>query len=98
MKKIAQVNVGVDISKDFIDVCINENGHSWNQPNTEKGMEYLLRRLSHFGVEQVVCESSGGYEQLFVNFFTKAGYNIWQVNPELIKAFRKSKGIRYKYR
>ena len=48
------INVGVDVGKQFLDVCIYEKGLHWQEENTAQGIKSLLKRLAHYQVERLV--------------------------------------------
>ena len=56
------VNVGVDVGKYFLDICIHENQRYWRVENTEAGIKCLLKRLAHYQVQRLVMEATGRYE------------------------------------
>jgi transposase len=56
------VNVGVDIGKQFLDICIHEKSLHWQEENTLAGIQRLLKRLAHYHVERMVMEATGRYE------------------------------------
>jgi len=47
-KRKSVVNVGVDIGKLELDVCIHEKQIHWQDENTEAGIKRILKRLSHY--------------------------------------------------
>lgn len=97
MKKIvAQQVVGVDVSKEWLDIHIYPVDQNMRIDNTALGIQKLIDTLSVFHVNQVVCESSGGYESLLLGKMQDANYKTWRVDPRRIKAFRESEGIRAK--
>jgi transposase len=56
------VNVGVDVGKQFLDVCIHEKALHWQEDNTIEGIKRILKRLSYYKVERLVMEATGRYE------------------------------------
>lgn len=96
MDTITKNFVGVDVSKNWLDVHIHPKNQSIKVDNTQIGLDELLQILSNSNINQIVCESSGGYENLLVNVCTNAGYNVWRVDPKRIKAFIVSEGIKAK--
>lgn len=96
MKNVTKNFVGVDVSKNWLDVDIHPMGKSMRVDNTSDGIEKLLNIFTHNNIAQIVCESSGGYENMLINMCTNAGYKIWRVDPKRIKAFIASEGIRAK--
>lgn len=56
------VNVGVDVGKAFLDVYIYEKQIHFQEENTTKGIQAILKRLSYYKVERLVVEATGRYE------------------------------------
>jgi transposase len=56
------VNVGVDVGKWYLDVCIHEKDIYWQDENTPEGIKRILKRLAHYDVERLVVEATGRYE------------------------------------
>ena len=56
------VNVGVDVGKRFLDVCIHEKNIYWQEENNTPGIGRILKRLSYYKVERLVVEATGRYE------------------------------------
>lgn len=61
-KSKSVVNVGVDVGKQYLDICIHEKDQYWREDNTDAGIKRILRRLSHYQVERLVMEATGRYE------------------------------------
>ena len=91
---ISPIYVGVDVSKDFLDVYLHPLGKELRIPNTQEGLNKLIKVLANYDVRQIVCESSGGYEYLMLQKL--ADYKIWQVQPKRIRSFIISEGIKAK--
>jgi transposase len=96
MENIAQVYVGVDISKARLDVYLHPTNKLMAFSNSDDGINQFIEKLKAYKVEQVVCESSGGYEDLMLMRLRKTGYKVWQVEPSRIKSFARSEGKRAK--
>jgi len=58
----SNVNVGVDVGKYELDVCIYEKQLHWRDANTSEGIKRSLKRLAHYHVERLVMEATGRYE------------------------------------
>ena len=56
------INVGVDVGKHTLDICIHEKQLYWQEENTPEGIALILKRLSHYQVERLVMEATGRYE------------------------------------
>lgn len=63
-KSKSSVNVGVDVGKEMLDVCIHEKNIHWQETNTPEGVARLLRRLAHYHVERLVMKATGRYQLL----------------------------------
>lgn len=94
--KITKIFVGVDISKDHLDVYLLPSKKNMRIKNNSDGLNYLLSKLKKLNVGNIVCEASGGYENLLVTTMSQAGYAIWRIEPKRIKAFIASEGIKAK--
>ena len=65
-KSKSKVNVGVDVGKWFLDVCLYEKDLHWQVENTPEGIKKLLGRLARYQVERLVMEATGRYQHLLV--------------------------------
>jgi len=61
-KSKSSVNVGVDVGKNFLDVYIHEKQIYFQEENNYKGIQNILKRLTHYQVERLVVEATGRYE------------------------------------
>ena len=68
--------IGLDISKGYADVVFAENKKVIGKPflvdDTNNGYSTLEKRISELPKEEVIkvgFESTGGYENIFLNFF-----------------------------
>ena len=96
MATLSYVDVGVDISKKHLDICLHQTGKSFRIVNSEHGLEKLSNLLSQFEVGQIACEATGGYERLLCKSLSNQNYKVWCVQPKRIKAFIESEGIKVK--
>lgn len=96
MEKITQNYIGVDVSKKQLDVYIYPTEKLVSFVNSEDGIIKMIQQFSGYSVEQIVCESTGGYEDLMIKMLRKKGYKVWQVEPNRIKSFIRSKGRKAK--
>lgn len=58
----ASVHVGVDVSKETLDIYIHEKALHWQELNTAAGIKAILKRLAHYRVERLAMEATGRYE------------------------------------
>jgi transposase len=96
MNTLPKVDVGVDVSKAYMDIYLHPCAKTLRIKNSDKGLSELIAILAEFDVAQVVCESSGGYQKLLVSTLGSAGYNIWEVDPKRVKSFIESEGVKIK--
>ena len=61
-KRKSVVNVGVDVGKWLLDVCIYEKQIHWQDGNTPDGIKRILKRLAYYQVERLVMEATGRYQ------------------------------------
>ena len=88
-----KVFVGVDVSKDSLDVAIGPGKEIITFTNDQKGVDTLIKKLSRIGPELIVLESTGGYERLATSSFVEARLPVVIVNPRQVRDFAKSAGI-----
>lgn len=91
MTESAKVNVGIDVSKDFLDVHVGDVALR-RVPNRSSGLSILKRILSRYTVSLVLLESSGGYENLAVTYFQSLDYDVCVINPRQARDFARSMG------
>jgi len=85
--------VGVDVSKDRLDVALYPETSSWSVPNDEAGIEDLVQRLRPLHPARVVLEATGGYEMPAVGALAAAGLPVVAVNPRQTRDFAKAAGL-----
>lgn len=83
-------HIGIDVSKDTLDVAIFESGKKWLFPNNDTGINQLVQVVNELHVELVVMESTGGYEAPLAYALTKAGIPCAVVNPRETRDFAKA--------
>jgi transposase len=84
--------VGIDVSKDTLDVCVLPTGESFRVSNDEAGIKELRRKLQPLAPERVVMEATGGLEAEASLTLRLAGLNTCVVNPLWVKNFAKADG------
>jgi len=92
MNRITKINVGVDVSKNSLDVYFHQTKTFFKIENSSKGINVLLERLAEYEVDKIVFEASGGYEQLLLVTLEETKYNYWRINPIKVKGFITSEG------
>lgn len=87
-----QVYVGIDVSKQMLDVAVYPGQEYWQTPNSEQGHQQLVERLRGYAVVWVVVEASGGYEQRMVEALVAAHLPVSRVSPARVRKFAQSRG------
>ena len=88
-----KVFVGVDVSKDNLDVAMGTQKEIITFTNDQKGVDALAKQLSRIDVQLTVFESTGGYELLAASCLAEAGLAVVIVNPRQVRNFAKATGI-----
>lgn len=86
------VNVGIDVAKERLDVHLLPSNEAFSVTRDAKGLEDLVTRLRRYGVERIVIEATGGYENIVVASLAAAGLPVVVVNPRQIRDFARSMG------
>lgn len=81
------INVGVDIGKWTLDVCIHEKQIHWQEDNTDEGIKRLLKRLAYYHVERIVMEATGRYEFALTQAAHHKGLPVCIVKPLMIRRY-----------
>lgn len=85
--------IGIDVSKDSLDVATLPEGSIRTVPNTLEGRRGLMAALAQPGECLLVIEATGGYERSLVVELTDAGHLVAVVNPRQVRDFAKGIGV-----
>jgi transposase len=88
--------VGIDVSKDRLDVAVRPSGELFLLQRNAGGLEQLVERLRLLAPSLVVLEATGGFETVVAAALAAAGLPIVVVNPAQVRAFAKAVGQRAK--
>ena len=84
--------VGIDVSKDRLDVHVLPSGEAFAVARDGKGLESLVGRLGALDVSLIVLEATGGFETTVAASLAGAGLPLAVVNPRQIRSFGKALG------
>ncbi len=84
--------VGIDVSKEKLDVAIRPTGEFWSVSNSLQGWTELSERLADLPVSLVVMEHSGGYQQGAFLFLSAKGFPVALVNAKAVRDFARGMG------
>lgn len=86
------VFVGVDVSKDHLDIASWPDGATWRVQNDARGLAKLVKRLSALTPKVIVCESTGGYERGLLAAGLQAELPMARIAPNRARNFAKAVG------
>ena len=90
------ITVGIDVSKDCLDVAVRPSGEVFAIERNPAGLEQLTLRLGALSPNLVALEASGGFETVVAAALAAARLPVVVVNPAQIRAFAKAIGQRAK--
>ena len=85
--------VGIDVSKEWVDVAVRPAGDAWRVDLDQDGVDGLVLRLRELAPRLVVMEASGGYEIPLAAALSAASVPVAVVNPRHVRDFARSQGI-----
>jgi transposase len=88
--------VGIDVSKDRLDVHVLPEGTAFAVARDGKGVADLIDRLSALALERVAVEATGGFETVVAAALAGAGLPLVVVNPAQVRHFAQALGQRAK--
>ena len=88
----AKMDIGIDVSKRWIDVCLGPDEAARRFDNTDDGHDALLEALESTPVERIVLEATGGLERAVVTALAAAGHPVVVVNPRQVRDFARATG------
>lgn len=94
--KTQKMFVGIDVSKDKLDVYIHPAGVSFAVSRDSDGLEQLVGRLKEFALAIVAIEATGGFEMAAVAALAAAGLPVVVVNPKQVHNYAKALGLNAK--
>lgn len=88
--------VGIDVSKDRLDVHVLPSGEAFAVARDGKGVAELIERLQPLCCTAIAVEATGGFETVVAAGLGGAGLPVIVVNPAQIRAFAHALGKRAK--
>ena len=84
--------VGIDVSKERMDVAVRPTGRSWSVSYDGAGVDDLVAQLKELKPAGVITESTGGLELPLVATLAAASLPVAVVNPRQVRDFARSTG------
>src|SRR5271156_2875865 len=94
--KMEAIAVGIDVSKDRLDVHVHPAGDSFAVARNAEGLDALIAKIAPLGVSAVAVEATGGFETVVAASLGAAGLPVIVVNPAQVRAFALALGKRAK--
>lgn len=89
---MTRVICGVDVASLSLEAGLGPEGESASFANTEEGIAELADFCRSHGVDLVVMEATGGYEQRALEQLSAQGIGVARVNPRAVRRFAESMG------
>ena len=87
------VYVGIDVSKQHLDVAVGSEGAVDRVPNSPAGVRRLVARLRKLEIESIIVESTGGYERAVTEALAARDLPVILVNPWRVRRFGEGLGV-----
>ena len=88
--------VGIDVSKDRLDVAMRPAGESFVVERNAKGLDFLCTKLKELSPQLIALEATGGFETVVTAALASAKLPVVIVNPAQVRSFAKALGQRAK--
>lgn len=84
--------VGVDVSKDTLDICIEPAGETLHVAYDDKGIAQVVKHLEGVVPTLIVMEATGGLEMRLASELAAKGLPVAVINPRQARDFAKATG------
>jgi len=91
-----EIYVGIDVSKDRLDVHVVPSGQAFAVARDGKGLNELVEQLSSVGPRLIAVEATGGFETIVAAAVAGAQLPLVVVNPAQVRHFAQAVGKRAK--
>jgi transposase len=90
------IYVGIDVSKDRLDVHVRPSGEAFAVARNGKGLNELIERLRGVGPTLIAVEATGGFETIVAAAIAGAHLPLAVINPAQVRHFAQAVGKRAK--
>jgi transposase len=84
--------VGIDVSKDHLDIAVRPTSETWSMANDAPGIIEVVQRLAQLHPTLVVLEATGGLQLPVAAALASAGLPLSMVNPRQVRDFARAIG------
>lgn len=92
MASTTEVFVGIDVSKDWLDIAVHDRATNFRIANTDPEIAKLIKRLKKMKPRLVVLEATGGFEKRLVAELAHGQVPVVVASPRRVRAFARSTG------
>jgi transposase len=93
MATSSEMYVGIDVSKDRLDVAVLGEKEQKQVANTSPGIVQLVAWMQELQPELIVVEATGGYQRAVVEALFWVGLAVAVVNPARVRQFARACGL-----
>src|SRR5687767_8262936 len=93
MATSSEKHVGIDVSKDRLDVAVLGERQEKAVDNTSQGITQLVAWMQALQPELIVVEATGGYQRAVVEALFWVGLAVAVVNPARVRQFARACGL-----
>jgi transposase len=87
-----EIFVGIDVSRERLDVGVRPNGQTESFKNDSKGIASLVAVLAELSPKAVIVEATGGVEAPLVAMLATSSIPVVVVNPRQVRDFARATG------
>jgi transposase len=84
--------IGIDVSKDRLDVSVRPSNEKMSFTNGDEGIDLLIQRIQPLQPELIVMEATGCYHQLVLGRLLAVGLAAIAINPRQARDFARAIG------
>jgi transposase len=86
--------VGIDVSKDRLDVAVRPTGETFAVERDAEGLSRLIARLAPLEPQAIAVEATGGYETVVAASLSAAGcQSSWSIRRRCAPSPRRSENV-----
>jgi transposase len=93
MTTSSETYIGIDVSKDRLDIAVLGEKQAWQVNNTPDGIASFVQQMADLQPELIVVEATGGYQRSVVEALFHASLAVAVVNPTRVRQFARACGL-----
>lgn len=88
----AEIFIGIDVSKDYLDLAVYDPAQAWRVENNPVGLAALVPQLQALQPSLIVFEASGGFELDLLAALASGQLPVVVTNPRRVRNFARATG------